>query len=112
MSYAIEIGEKYGRPSFEASVIGCGLDRFKSEHNLIFKDDDIQDVICIFNKYKEQIMRIENIGARRDIVEMICCNDWKMIEKSGIKISNEDKEIFTTLKKRAIDPSFRKWATV
>jgi hypothetical protein len=50
-------------------------------------------------KYKEQFKKIVTIDAKRDLIKLICFNDWKTVEENGIKISKEDKEFLYFLKK-------------
>ncbi|MDD3450949.1 hypothetical protein [Sulfurimonas sp.] len=97
--FNILLAKKYGNQSDEASIVGCGLDRLKSEYGIIFDDeDDVEKIIWIYNKYKEQFKKIVTIDTKRDLIKLICFKDWNTVEENGIKISKEDKE-FLNFKK-------------
>lgn len=98
--FNILLAKKYGNQSDEASIVGCGLDRLKSEYGIIFDDeDDVEKIIWIYNKYKEQFKKIVTIDTKRDLIKLICFKDWNTVEENGIKISKEDKDFLYFLKK-------------
>lgn len=94
MSIAERIGEVYGRQSDEASIVGCGLDRYESEYGIKLNTNDIDKMIQFYYKYKNEFKKLDTINAKREAVKLIYAKDWETISLNGFEIANEDKTAF------------------
>lgn len=86
MSIAENIAQTYGRQSDEASIVGCGLDRLEEKYQRNIGQKEINIMIDFYKHYKNDFLKIEGIGIKREIIKLAYMKQWEEVEALGIKI--------------------------